>query len=83
MSQFELVKFLKSMSCSQLVKLDKPELWKLIKYLQLDVSDSARKPELVKSILVTCDPESREKEHECQAKERERQEKERQTEFDE
>ncbi len=39
-------------TCEWLVKLDKAKLWKMIEYLDTDVSDEARKPELVQAILL-------------------------------
>lgn len=88
MGEFEPKKFLKTeVTRARVVKLDRQELWKVIEYLELEVSEEAKKPELMLSILVSSTPalllrqRDCERAHERQQKEQERQEKESEAHF--
>lgn len=71
MAEFEPEEFFETdVTRTRLAKLDKSRLWKLMEYLELDALEEAKKPELMQSILVNCNPE--EKERMCARQERER-----------
>ncbi len=72
--EFEPEEFMETViTRERLVKLDKARLWKMIEYLDLDVSNEARKPELVQAILLCCNEEERGKEEERQEHEQQQQ----------
>lgn len=54
MSQFEPEEFFGTdVTCVRLAKLDKPKLWKLMEYLELEAPEDAKKPCRVYWLAVT------------------------------